>query len=267
MATVIAIANQKGGIGKTTTACTLASMLDYAGKKALLIDADMQCNSTDTYNAKTENIATLYDLLKGTEGVTPMDAVQKTSYGEIIPADRLLGSVDIELQKDPIMGIYRMKQFMDPLKKHYDYIIIDTNPTINHLLLNCMVAADQIVIPMLADRFSLIGLQQVLDTVHSVQSLPNKDLKIAGILLIKYKANMVLERNVRKSLENLVEQLNIKLFSTTIRESVAVRMAQAAQTPLIEADFKSNAAKDYRAFVKELCGITIERKDAKHGTK
>ena len=75
MATVIAIANQKGGIGKTTTACTLASMLDYAGKKALLIDADMQCNSTDTYNAKTENIATLYDLLKGTEGVRSFNGV------------------------------------------------------------------------------------------------------------------------------------------------------------------------------------------------
>lgn len=260
MGTVIAVTNQKGGVGKTTTACALASMLDYSGHRTLLIDADMQCNSTDTYNAETSDVATLYDLLNKTDGVKATDAIQKTAYGEIIPGDRLLGDIETVLQQDPISGIFRMQMFMDTLRDMYDYIIIDTNPTINRLLLNCAVAADQVLIPMTADRFGLIGLQQVIDTIKSVQSMPNKNLKIAGILVVKYKANLKLEREVNSGLEKLTNELGIKLFNTKIRESIRVREAQASKTPLIEMDYKNNAAKDYRQFIKEYLGITITKK-------
>ena len=254
VATVIVVANQKGGIGKTTTACTLAATLAHYGREVLCIDADMQCNTTDTYNAKTEGVATLYDLLSDPQGMSPLDAVQTTSYGNIIAGDRLLGNADVDLQKDMVNGLYRMQMFMQPLRDAYDYIIIDTNPTVNHLLVNCLVAADKVIIPMTADRYGLIGLKQVIDTIKAVQSRQNTSLEILGILLVKYKANTSLERSIKESLITSGNQIGVHVFNTTVRDSVKVREAQAAKQPIITYDPRNNATKDYIAFVKELIG-------------
>lgn len=253
MAKVVCIANQKGGIGKTTTAVSIAPILNSLGKKTLLIDADMQCNSTDVFGASTENTATLYDLIIE-RSVSAEEAIQHTDYGDIIAADRLLMDAEVELQKDVIGGINRIKTAIDPLMSMYDYIIIDTNPTVNRLLFNCLVAADTVVIPVTADRFGLMGLSQIFDTIMSVKNGPNPKLTIAGLLLIKFKKNLNLEKDVRYNLENSASQLNTKVFNTDIRECIKVRESQALQIPLNKYAPKASSTHDYTNFVKELIG-------------
>lgn len=253
MANVICVANQKGGIGKTTTAVSIAPILDSLGKKTLLIDADMQCNSTDVYGASTENTATLYDLVIE-KNVSAEEAIQHTDYGDIIAADRLLVNAEVELQKDVIGGINRIKNAIEPIMSIYDYIVIDTNPTVNRLLFNCLVAADEIIIPVTADRFGLMGLSQIFETITSVKAGPNPKLTIAGLLLIKFKKQLNLEKDVRDSLKKCAESLNTKVFDTSIRECVKVRESQSLQVPLNKYAPKSSSAQDYRSFVKELIG-------------
>lgn len=257
VATVIVVANQKGGIGKTTTVCALATALDILGHKTLCIDCDMQCNATDTYDAETDGVITLYDLLLGTDGADPLAAVQHTSYGDIIPGDRLLGKADIELQKDMVDGLYKMQMFMQPLRDAYDYIIIDTNPTVNHLLVNCLIAADRVIIPMTPDRYGLIGLKHVIDTVRAIQGRQNPNLDILGVLLVKYKMRTSLERSIKNSLVLSGKKIGIKIFDTAIRESIRVREAQAAKQPIFKYDKNNNASIDYLAFATEVVNETI----------
>lgn len=248
---VITIANQKGGIGKTTTATTITKILSRMGYKALLIDTDVQCNSTDVYRAQMDGVATIYDVLIADEKVSLKEAVQKTEAGEIVASDRLLVNADTVLKNDPVSGIFRLQDAMEGMKG-YDFVVIDTNPTLNQLLYNCLVASDEVVIPVTADRFGLTGLNQLNETIQSVKSRPNKNLRIAGLLIIKYKDNMNLERDVRKNLAEIAEQMGTKLFHTTIRECVKVRESQAVRIPLTDYAPHCTSSRDYEAFVKEL---------------
>lgn len=254
MCEVISIANQKGGIGKTTTAVAVASILTSFNKKTLLIDADSQGNSTDVYLAETEGKATLYDLLIDDPSMDVHDAIQRAALGEIIAADRLLVNADVELQKDTINGIYRLQEALKAIRDEYDYIVIDTNPTVNQLLFNCLVASDSVVIPLLADRFSLQGLKYVIDTINSIKKRPNPNIKISGILIVKYHDNMLLEQEVKLSLGDVAASLGTKLFSTTIRESVKLRESQALHVSLLEYAPKHGVTSDYIAFTHELIG-------------
>lgn len=254
MGKVIAIANQKGGIGKTTTAVAIATILQSLNKQTLLIDTDMQCNSTDVYGAKTEDVATLYDLIVEKEPIDIHETIQKTPSGDIIAADRLLVNADIEIQKDPVNGIYRLQEAIEDIKEQYDYIIIDTNPTVNQLLFNCLVASDSVVIPVTADRFGMVGLSQIIDTINNVKKRPNKALTIDGILIVKYHANANLEKDVKNSIEEVAKSLGANVFKTTIRESVKIREAQALHTSLISYAPKNNGTLDYVQFVHELIG-------------
>lgn len=251
MAKVIVIANQKGGIGKTTTATAVASVLDSRGYKTLLIDADQQGNSTDTYRAEIEGVATLYDVLMD-EHIPLNEAVQHTECGDVVASDPLLREGDAKLSTDA-EGEYRMVNAIENLKG-YDYVIIDTAPAVNLILRNCLIAANEVVIPVTADRYGLQGLAQLTSTIKAIQKRQNKELQIAGLLLVKFNSRTNLSREVKDSLTTIAESMGTKLFETSIRESTKAKEAQALRTTLINYAPYSTTAEDYSNFVDELIG-------------
>ena len=248
---VIVIANQKGGIGKTTTATALASMLNERGYHTLLIDTDTQGNSTDTYRAKVEETATLYDVLLDEDRIPLKDAIQKTEVGDIVASDPLLRRADSILDGDRADGMFRLKDALEELKD-YDYVIIDTAPSINSILQNCLVAANEVIVPITADRYGIQGLVSLNATINATKKRQNPNLKVLGLLLVKFNARTLLSREVKESLENIATQMGTKLFKTTIRESTKAKEAQAMRMNLIQYDKKCTTAVDYQQLIDEI---------------
>lgn len=249
--TTICVANFKGGLGKTSTATALSSILTDLGHKTLLIDADAQGNSTDSYQGQYKDVATLYDVILDYDDPLPiMEAIQHTDAGDLIAADPALKEGDTKFQRDG-NEYFRLKDAMESLNG-YDFVIIDTAPADNILLKNCLVASDYVVIPITADRYSIQGLSELNKTIIGQQRRNNPDLKIAGMLLIRYKSGQVLAREVKSALDEISKKMHTKVFNTFIRENVAVQRAQAAREMLIKYDNRSAAAVDYRNFTNEL---------------
>lgn len=257
---VICVSNLKGGVGKSETCTTVASILQDKGYKVLLIDADRQCNSSDTYGISPEDTATLFDVILYNKDPLPIDqAIQHTDSGDIIPGDPLLKTSDrlFYTDKDGAFlssEFYRLRNAIKSMKAEYDFIIIDTAPNENMLLYNCIAASDLIIIPLLADRYSLQGLSELNILITDIKQSCNKSLKVSGLLLTRFKPGQLLAQEVKKTLEGVTDQIHTKVFNTYIRESVSVQKAQAVRMPLIKYDGRCNAAKDYRRFVDELLG-------------
>ena len=247
---VFVLANQKGGVGKSTTATALAAILQQGKQRVLFIDADPQGNSTDTYKAQVSETATLYDVLLDDERIPLGDAVQVVEAGNIVASDPLLTKADSVLLND-VEGIYRFQDAIRELKG-YDYVIIDTAPTMNSLLHSCLIAADQVIIPVTADRYAIQGLFQLNDTIKAIQRRQNSNLSVAGLLLTKYAERRLLDREVREILMKTAEELHIKLFSSTIRESIKAKESQALRISLMEYAPECTTALDYQDFVEEL---------------
>ena len=249
MPTVFVVANQKGGIGKSTTATNLAGII---GKKhkTLLIDADPQGNSTSTYNAQIEDVATLYDVIIDSDKLPISEAIQHTENGDIVASDPLLVKAEKMLDGE-LEGFYRLKDALDNLEG-YEYIVIDTAPSLNIILYNCLIAADKVIIPVTADSYAMQGIQQLYDTIMSVKRRQNKDLSIAGLLLVRYSGRSNLERETRENIEDIAKKMNTKLFNTVIRECVKTKEAQEAKKLLIDYAPKCNTCLDYLDFVREL---------------
>lgn len=244
------IANQKGGIGKTTTATVLASILNEKGYKTLLIDADMQCNSTDTYMARFERVTTIYDVLFSEDSIE--SAIQHTDAGDIVASDPLLREAEMKLGTDvSLVSVLRKK-----LRKlsGYDYVIIDTAPSLGNLMFACLLAADSVIVPTTADRYSLQGLSQLKETLDKVNDTFDKDVPIEGFLLVRYNGRMNLSKDIKNILEDVSEDLGTRLFETVIRESAKAREAQALRQPLIKYAPGSTTAEDYYKFTDELIG-------------
>jgi chromosome partitioning protein len=254
MATVFVIANQKGGIGKSTTATNLAAILGKK-KKTLLIDADPQGNSSSTYEAKIEDVATLYDVMIDSDKLPASDAIQHTKNGDIIASDPLLVKAEKMLDGD-VEGFYRLKDALDVLEG-YDYIVIDTAPSLNIILYNCLIASDQVIIPVTADAYATQGIEQLYDTIMAVKRRQNRDLSIAGLLLVRYSGRSNLERSTRESIEESAAGMGTKLFDTVIRECVKTREAQEHRMNLIDYAPRCTTCQDYLEFTKELTGLSV----------
>ena len=253
MATTFVVANQKGGIGKTTTATTLAGIL---GKRAktLLIDADPQGNSTSTYQAQVEDVATLYDVIVDSDRLPLAEAIQHMPNGDIVASDPLLAKAEKILDGD-IEGLYRLKDAIDDFDG-YEYIVIDTAPSLNVILYNCLIAADRVIIPVTADAYSLQGLNQLCETIRAVQRRQNPKLEIAGLLLVKFSGRSNLEKKTREELREGADKIGTRLFDTSIRECVKTKEAQEQKRLLIDYAPKCNTMIDYLAFVDELLQTT-----------
>lgn len=251
MATTFVVANQKGGIGKTTTATTLAGALGKRGK-TLLIDADPQGNSTSTYQACIEDVATLYDVIVDSDRLPLSEAIQHMPNGDIVASDPLLAKAEKMLDGD-VEGLYRLKDAIDDFDG-YDYIVIDTAPSLNVILYNCLIAADQVIIPVTADAYAKQGLQQLYDTIKAVQRRQNPRLSIAGLLLVKFSGRSNLEKATKQELESAAAEIGTKLFETKIRECVKTKEAQEKKKLLIDYAPKCTTMLDYIAFTDELLG-------------
>ena len=246
---VIAICNQKGGIGKTTTATNLAFGLQQRGKRVLLVDCDPQRNSSDTYRADlSDGAPTLADLLYSNDPAET--CIQHTEYGDILAADRLLEDADKYLKG--VSGYYKLRNRLREVEDQYDHIILDTPPALNLLLQNALIAAEGVIVPISCGKYALQGLSDFWGTVKDVQSQPNPDLTILGILLVRYKKRSKLTREIMEGLPPVTKMLNTSLFETMIRENVDVEEAQARQMPINEWNDKCAAAADYAALIDEL---------------
>ena len=248
MAEIIAVANQKGGIGKTTTSLALADALNMQGKKVLYIDLDPQCNGTGNYRAKVDGVGTLSDLL--VNGDT--DCIQTTERGDIIAGDPLLKEAAKVI--DGAAATFKLKKGLTDIRNRYDYIILDTPPALSILLTNALTAADKVIIPLTADLFGLQGLTQLHDTITEVQEFTNPDLKVDGLLLVKYKERTHLTKEIHASLPKYTKLLNTKVYDTKIREAVATQEAQAARESLFSWAPESTTAQDYMSLLNEIMG-------------
>lgn len=253
MTRIITIANQKGGIGKTTTSTSVAGILRHRGYKTLLIDADSQCNSTDVFQAKTDGVATLYDvILEEKEKRVPLDeAIQHTEAGDILASDQLLNNAEAILNSD-INGYFRLQDAIAESKAGYDFMIIDTNPVLNRMLVNCLIASNELIVPISADRFGMTALNQLNETVISVKKRYNRELKVNGLLLVQYRANTNLQKDISTELEEIAGKLGTKVYHTRIRDSIKVKESQTVRKLLIDYAPKCTSELDYEAFVDEL---------------
>lgn len=246
MSKVISIASQKGGVGKSTTALALSSILGQ-NKKILLIDMDPQANST--YSSGIDNpMKTITDIL-GQECLVD-EAIIKCKYYDLLSADKYLSNIEMSSNIEPIL----LKKFVlyQTLIQKYDYVIIDTPPSLGNLSYNSLVASDYVIIPVEASVFAMQGIIQLNNTIQNIRKYHNKNLNILGILLIKYNKRAILSRNIKDSLFNYAKIINTSVFNTTIRQGIAVTESQYQQQSIIDYAIKSKPALDYISLANEI---------------
>ncbi len=247
MKEVFTIINQKGGVGKSTTASAIGAGLSIKGYSVLLVDLDAQGNLTYTMGADNSGITSL-DLLERT--ATAERAIQRTRNGDIIPASPQLYGADSSINA---MGKeYRLRDALEPVKKKYDYIIVDTPPALGILAVNALTACTGVIIPAQADIYSLQAIGQLHSTIQTVKRHCNPSLKVYGIVLTRYSPRTIVSRDLAEMILQTAKKFNTKLFDTAIRESVTIREAQARQMNIFTYAPKSKAADDYRALIDEI---------------
>ena len=246
---VIAIVSRKGGVGKTATAHALGAGLIKRGNKILYVDLDSQTNLSFSVGADRMGPNAL-DLLTGS--CSAAEAIQHTKQGEIIRGCEQLAGADILLTDTG--KEYRLKEALAQIKGKYDYVVIDTPAALGTLTVNALTAADFAVIPVQAEIYSLQGIGQLKETLESVKKYCNKGLKVKGILVTRYKGRATLSKDMRDNLDEAAKNLKTKLFNTPVRECISVAEAQAMKQDIFTYAPRSNAAKDYDAFIEELLG-------------
>ncbi|RGC23616.1 ParA family protein [Enterocloster aldenensis] len=247
MAVTIALSNQKGGVGKTTSAYVIATALKEMGYRVLAVDMDPQGNLSFSLGADTES-ATIYDVLKGE--LKPRYAVQKSTLVDIIPSNILLSSIELEFTG--VRREFLLTEALGSLKGLYDYILIDSPPALGILTVNAFTAADYVLVPMLSDIFSLQGITQLEETIRRVRNYCNPDIRILGVFLTKHNPRTRFSKEVEGTLRMVAEDLQMPVLETFIRESVALREAQSLQCSVLEYAPDCNAVRDYKSLIQEL---------------
>ena len=251
MPRIIAVTNQKGGVGKTTTCSALVSGFHMKGYKVLGIDLDPQGNLGFSLGIDIENNLTIYDLLKG--DAEPAEVIVHTNYGDILPSNILLSSAELEFNRSA--REFMLRSAIEPVVNNYDFIIIDTPPALNILTVNAYATSDSLIIPMIPEVLSLLGISQLKDTIEVVQKFFNPQLKILGILLTKYNKQLNLVKEVEELTTAIAEQLGTSILNVKIRNNVAVAEAPAHGQSVLTYAPKSNAASDFNSLIKEIYSI------------
>lgn len=248
MGKIISIINQKGGVGKTTTAVNLGAYLADKGHKTLLIDADSQANATSGLTAQKKYDTDLYDVIHGQ--VSAEDAVYKTKIKKLhlLPASMNLAGVELELAALPNRENL-LKNLLAPLKDKYDFILIDCPPSLSLMTVNALVAADDILIPIQAEFYSLEGLSQLIKTVRIISRKQNPSLKVVGILLTMFDGRTNLSLQVE---EEVKKYFGSKVFKTVIPRSVKLSEAPSFGEPILTYAPKSKGAEAYKKLTREV---------------
>ncbi|MBU2996491.1 AAA family ATPase [Cellulophaga baltica] len=242
MGKIIAVANQKGGVGKTTSTVNLAASLGVLEKKVLLIDADPQANATSGLGIDVDSIEVgTYQLLEHTK--TAEEIIIKTTSPnvDLIPAHIDLVAIEIELV-DKDQREYMLKKSIAPLKEKYDYILIDCAPSLGLLTLNALTASDSVIIPIQCEYFALEGLGKLLNTIKSVQRIHNSELDIEGMLLTMYDSRLRLSNQV---VEEVRKHFSEMVFDTIIQRNVRLSEAPSYGESIIKYDASSKGAENY----------------------
>lgn len=249
MGRTIVIANQKGGVGKTTTAINLSASLAELGQKILIVDMDPQGNTTSGLGVeKDEQENTVYELLLGENVIS--DCLIDNIYDNltILPSNINLAAAEIE-----IIGVdgkeYILKDALDTLKDQYDFILIDCPPSLNVLTINSMCAADTVLVPIQCEYYALEGLSQLMHTIDLVRDRLNPDLEIEGVVFTMYDARTNLSLQV---VENVKNNLNQNIYKTIIPRNIRLAEAPSHGMPINEYDAKSTGAESYRLLAEEV---------------
>lgn len=252
MAVQIAIANQKGGVGKTTTALALADQLQIRGKRVLMVDCDPQRNSSTVYRAQIEDTATLYDIMMS--NYTARQCIQHTNFGDIIACDTMLRNADSEV-KGGRSKYTRIQKAVNEVLDDYDYILYDTPPHTGILLENVLMATDYLICPIQCDSYSIHGIQDFRETISEYFE-ENPRLQILGLLKNRYKGRQSLTRSLEEeTLPLIAEQIGTTVFKSTIRDSVKSAEAAALGIPLSQYKEAKAIAKDYSDLADEVLTV------------
>lgn len=250
MGKIIAVTNQKGGVGKTTTSINLASGLAYLNKKVLLIDFDPQGNTTQGVGAPRESIKnSIYDVVMGDKTVLNSTLSLKRPPVHLIPATIDLAGADLEMVEYKVGRENLLKKKLDVAKQDYDFIIIDCPPSLGLLNTNALTAADSVIIPVQCEYYALEGLTQLLSTIRLVQKLFNPSLHIEGILLTMFDARTKLSLEVQQEVRKYFKE---RVYKSFIPRNVKLSEAPSRGQSIFEYDVRSEGAKAYAALSKEV---------------
>ena len=244
MGKIIAISNHKGGVGKTTSALNIGAALQRKGRKVLLVDMDPQANLTQSLDLM-EHSPTIYEALRG-EG--PLEPVEVLPGLDVVTSTLDLSGAEVELSSEPGRE-YILKELLDPLRSRYDYILLDSPPSLGLLTINAFTAAQEVYIPLQAHYLALQGLSKLQEVVERVAKRLNKGLTIGGVFVTQYDGRKVLNRNV---LETVRTHFDGVTFKTTIRDNIALAEAPTQGVDVFRYQPKSTGAADYEALAKEI---------------
>jgi chromosome partitioning protein len=249
MGKIIAIANQKGGVGKTTTAINLASSLAIAEKNVLLVDVDPQANATSGLGIHSQELST-YELVLSDTNVEDVLIKTNVPYLTLIPSHIRLVGAEVEMVEIPNRE-FLLHKVLQPIKDNFDYIFIDCPPSLGLLTLNALAAADSVLIPIQCEYYALEGLSQLLNTIHLVQKNLNKQLSIEGVLLTMYDNRLNLCNQVA---DEVREYFKDKVYKTVINRNVRLGEAPSFGKPIIMYDATSTGTQNYISLAEEFLG-------------
>lgn len=250
MAITISVSLQKGGTGKTTTVQSIGSILGKKGYKVLLVDCDSQANLSYSAGVDYEsNNLTIYEVLSGQADITK--AIHKKANYDIVPAYITLDNALTELKPSEADDLVLLRRVLDPIKENYDFIIIDSGPSMNVINVNVLVACDYVIIPVEPSTYAMQGIIKLMNVIKNVKKA-NPKLSILGVLLVKYKYWTNGHQEIKEYLQGFLNNVHIKLFETTISDSVSVSNSQGSQIDLVDYEPKSKPALQYTSLVDEI---------------
>lgn len=244
MSKVISLSNHKGGVGKTTSTINIGAGLNKLKKKVLLIDLDPQANLSQSLGV-FEPERTIYGALKGEYELEPLEIIPGL---DLIPSTLDLSGAEVELSGEAGRE-YILKELIDPLRGSYDYILIDSPPSLGLLTINAFTASDEVYIPLQAQYLALQGLTKLIEVIEKIKRRLNKDLKLGGVFITQFDGRKVLNRDVVETIKSHYKE---KLFKTAIRDNIALAEAPTQGLDIFRYNPKSYGAEDYLSLCKEM---------------
>jgi chromosome partitioning protein len=244
MSNTVTISNHKGGVGKTTSALNIGAGLSSLGKRVLLVDLDPQANLSQSLRI-TEPERTIYGAIRGEYALEPLPIKKGL---DLIPSTLDLSGAEIELSSETGRE-YILRELLEPLQLKYDYILIDSPPSLGLLTVNALTASKEVFIPLQAQYLALQGLSKLVEVIEKIQKRLNKDLRIGGVFVTQYDSRKVLNRNVS---ETINAHFKDRVFKTKIRDNIALAEAPTAGLDIFRYQPKSYGAEDYLALCKEI---------------